>query len=97
MLVSWKENYDRPRQCIKKQRYNFAGKGPFSQSYGFSNSQVRMWELDLKKGWVPNNWCFWIVVREKALESPLDRKQIKLVNPKENQPWILCGRTDAEG
>ena len=64
-------------------------------SDGFSNSQVRMWELDLKKGWVPKNWCFQIVMREKTLESPLDRKQIKLVNPKENQPWILSGRTDA--
>ena len=64
-------------------------------SDGFSNSQVRMWELDLKKGWVPKNWCFQIVMREKTLESPLDRKQIKLVNQKENQPWILSGRTDA--
>ena len=49
-----------------------------------------------KQGWAPKNWCFWIVVLEKTLESPLDYKEIKLVNPKGNQPWIFIGRTDAE-
>ena len=55
-----------------------------------------MWELDHKEGWVLNNWCFQTVVLEKTLESPLDSKQIKLVNPKGNQPWVFIGRTDAE-
>ena len=55
-----------------------------------------MWELDYKEGWEPRNWCFWTVVLEKTLKSPLDSKEIKPVNPKGNQPWILIGRTDAE-
>ena len=55
-----------------------------------------MWELDHKEGWEPKNWCFWTVVLEKTLESPLDSKEIKLVNPKGNQAWIFVGRTDAE-
>ena len=55
-----------------------------------------MWELDLKQGWVPKNWCFWTVVLEKILESPLDCKEIKPVSPKGNQPWIFIGRTDAK-
>ena len=55
-----------------------------------------MWELNHKESWVPNNWCFWTVVLEKILDSPLDSKEIKPVNPKGNQPWILIGRTNAE-
>ena len=55
-----------------------------------------MWELDHKEGWVLKNWCFWTVVLEKTLESPLDCKEIKPVNPKGNQPWTFIGRTDAE-
>ena len=55
-----------------------------------------MWELDNKKGWVPKNWCLWTVVLEKVLESPLNNREIKLVNPKGNQPWIFIGSTDAE-
>ena len=55
-----------------------------------------MWELDHKEDWTLKNWCFWIVVLEKILESPLDCKEIKPVNPKGNQPWIFIGRTDAE-
>ena len=61
-------------QCIKKQRHHFANKGPYSQSYGLSSSHVRMWELDHKEGWALMNWCFWIMVPEKTLESPLDFK-----------------------
>ena len=57
---------------------------------------VLMWELDYKESWVPNNWCFWTVVLEKTLESPLDCKEIKPVNPKGNQSWIFIGRTDTE-
>ena len=55
-----------------------------------------MWELDHKNGWVPKNWCFWTVVLEETLESPLDCKEIKLINSKWNQPWIFIGRTDAK-
>ena len=58
---------------------------------------VVMWELDCEEGWAPKNWCFWTVVLEKALESPLDCKEIQSVNPKGNQSWIVIGRTDAEG
>ena len=81
---------------LKKQRHYFADKGPYSQSYGFSSSHVRMWELDHKEGRASKNWCFWIVVLEKALESLLDCKEIKPVNPKGNQSWIFIGSTDAE-
>ena len=66
------------------------------KSYGFSKSHVWMWELDHKVGWVLKNWCFQIMVLEKTLESPLDCKKIKPVNPKGNQLWIFIGRTDAE-
>ena len=83
-------------ELVKKQRHYFADKGPSSQSYGFSNSHEWMWELDHKEGWAPNNWCFWTVVLEKTLESPLNCKEIKPVNPKGNQPWIFIGRIDAE-
>ena len=71
-------------------------KGLSSQSYGFSSSHVGMWALDHKEGQMPKNWCFQTVVLEKTLQSPLDIKEIKPVNPKENQPWIFIGRTDAE-
>ena len=92
MLAPWQEGYGKPRQHINKQRNQFADKGPYNQTYVFSSHHVWMWELNHKEGWAPNNWCFWIVV----LESPLDCKKIKPVNPKENQPWIFFGRTDAE-
>ena len=74
----------------------FADKGLYSQTYGFSSSHVWMWELDHKEGWALKNWCFRIMVLEKTLESPLDCKEIKPVNPKGNQSWIFIGRTDAE-
>ena len=74
-LSPWKESYDKPRQCINKERYHFADKDPYRQSYGFSSSYVQMWELDYKESWVPKNWCFWTVVLEKTLESPLDCKR----------------------
>ena len=72
MLAPWKKSYDQPRQHIKKQRHHFADKGRFSQSYCFSSSHVWMWELDYKESWAPKNWCFWTVVLEKTLESPMD-------------------------
>ena len=74
---------------------DIANKDLSSQSYGFSSSRVWMWQLD-HKGWTPNNWCFRAVVLQKALESPLDCKQIKPINTKGNQYWIFIGRTDAE-
>ena len=96
MLAPWKESYDKTRQCIKKERHHFADKGPSSQSFGFSSSHVCMWELDHEVGWVPKNWCFWTVVLEKTLESPLDCKEIQPVHPKGKQSWTFVGRTDAE-
>ena len=96
MLTLWKKSYDKPRQHIKKQRHYFADKGPSSQSYRFSSSHVWMWMLDHKEGWVLKNWCFWTVVLEKTHESPPDRKELKLVNSKGNQPWIFIGRTDTK-
>ena len=96
LCFSWKKSYDQPRQHIKKQRHYFSDKSPSSHSYGFSSSYVWMCELDCKESWVPKNWCFWTVVLEKILESPLDSKEIKPVNPKGNQSWIFIGRTDAE-
>ena len=106
-----KKSYYKSRQCIKKQRYHFADKGPYSQSYCFSNSHVEMWELDHKEGWAPKNWCFQIIRLEKTLESPLDRKEIKpitllqeggpLPGPKtellsNTQKWIVWGDTCAD-
>ena len=96
VFAPWKKNYDKHRQRMKKQRHLFASTGPSGQSYCFSRSHVRIWELDHKEGWMPKNWCFQAVVLEKTLESPLDSKEIKLVNPKGNQPWIFIGKTDAE-
>ena len=96
MLAPLKKSYDQPRQHIKKQRYYFANKGPSSQSYDFSSSHAQMWELDYKESWAQKNWCFWTVVLEKTLESPLDCKEIQAVNSKGNQSWIFLGRTDAE-
>ena len=96
MLTPWKESYDQPRQHIKKQRHYFANKGPSSQGYGFSCSHVWMWELDSKETWALKNWCFWTVVLEKTLESPLDHKEIQPVHPIGNQSLIFIGRTDIE-
>ena len=86
MLTPWKKSYDQPRHHIKKQRHYFVNKGPSSQGYGFSSSQVWMWELDYKESWVLKNWCFWTVVLEKTLESPLDFKEIHQSIIKEISP-----------
>ena len=94
MLSPWKKSYYKPRQCIKKQRYHFVNKGLSGQSYRFSYSHERMWELDHKEGWVPKNWCFWSVVLEKTLERV--PWTLKPVNLKGNQSWIFVGRTNAE-
>ena len=92
----FKESYDQPRQHIKKQRHHIANKSPSSQGYGFSSGHVWMWELDYKESWALKNWCFWTVVLEKTLESPLDCKEIQLVHPKWDQSWVFTGRTDVE-
>ena len=96
MLTPWKESYDQLRQHIQKQRHYFANKGPSSQGYGFSSGHVWMWELECEESWALKNWCFWTMVLEKTLESPLDWKEIQPVNPKGNQSWIFIGRTDVE-
>ena len=96
MLTHWNKSYDQGRQHIKKQRHYFANKDPSSQGYGFSSSHVWIWELDYKESWALRNLCFWTVVLEKTLESPLDCKEIQPVHPKRNQSWIFIGRTDAE-
>ena len=75
---------------------DITNKGPSSQSNSFSSSHVWMWELDYKENWVPKNWCFWTVVLETTLESPLNYKEIQPVHPKGNQSWMFIGRTDAE-
>ena len=69
---------------------------PSSQGYSFSSSHVWMWELDCEESWAPKNWCFWTVVLEKTLESPLDYKESQPVHPKGNQSWVFIGRTDVE-
>ena len=89
----WVSCYSHPQGSI----YPFlCDKGPYSQSYGFPSSHAWIWELDHKEGWVQKNWCFQTAVLEKTLESLLNSKKIKPVNPKGNQPWIRNGRTDAE-
>ena len=96
MLVPWKKSYDQPRQHIKKQTYYFADKGSSSQSYGFSSSHVWMWELDYKEKLSTEELMLLNCDVRKILESPLDCKEIKLINPKGNQSWIFIGRTVAE-
>ena len=95
-VTPWKESYDQHIQHIKKQRHYFANKGPSSQGYGFSSGHIWMWELDYKESWAPKNWCFWTVVLEKTLESPLDYKVIQPVHPKGDQSWVFIGRTDVD-
>ena len=89
-LAPWKKSYDQSRQHIKKQRHYFTNKGPSSQNYDFSSSDVWMWELDYKESWVLKNWRFW------TLESPLDCKEIQPVHSKGDQSWISIGKTDDE-
>ena len=92
MLAPWRKSYDQPREHIKKQKHYFANKGLSSPSYGFSSSHVWIW----KAIWVPKNWCFWTVVLEKTLESPLNCTEIQPVHSKGDQSWVFIGRTNAE-
>ena len=96
ILAPWKKSNDKPRQCIKKQRYYFASKGPSSQSCGFSSSHVWMLELDNKKGWAPKNWYLWTVVLEKTREFPWTARRSSQSIPKGNQHWIFIWRTKPE-
>ena len=96
MLAPWKKSYDQPRQHIKKQRHYSANKGLSSHGYDFSSGHVWMLKLDYKESWAPKNWCFWTVVLEKTLESPLDCKEIQPVHSKGDQSWVFIGRTDAK-
>ena len=95
-LLLWRKVMTKLDQHIKKQRHYFANKGPSSQGYRFSSDHVWMWELDCKESWALKNWCFWTVVLEKTLESPLDCKEIQPVHPKGHQSWVSIGGTDAE-
>ena len=81
---------------LKNRDNDFVNKGPSSQGYGFSSGDVWMWELDCEESWAPKNWCFWTVVLEKTLESPLDCEEIQPVHPKGDQSWVFIGRTDVE-
>ena len=96
MLAPWKKSYDKSRQHSKKQIHCFANKGLSSQGYGFFSGHVWMWELDCEESWGPKICCFWTVVLEKALESPLDCKEIQPVHPKVDQSWVFIGRIDVE-
>ena len=96
MLTPWKEGYDQPRQHIQKQRHYFANKGSSNKGYDFSCGHVWMWELDCEEDWALKNWCFWTVVLEKTLASPLDCKEIQPVHCEGDQPWAFYGRNDAK-
>ena len=96
MLAPWKKNYDQARHILKSRGITFPTKVHLVKATFFSSSHEWMWELDYKEIWVLKNWCFWTVVLEKTLESPLDCKEICPVHPKGYQSWIFTGRTDAE-
>ena len=95
-LLLWRKAVTNLDSILKSRDMTLTEKGLSSQSYGFSSCHVWLWELDRKESWMPKNWFFWTVVLEKTLESPLDCKEIKLVNPKGNQFWIFIERIDAE-
>ena len=96
MIASWQESDDKPRQCVEKQRHHSAHKGLYSQGYGLPTGHIWLWELDCKEGRTLKKWCLQTVLLRKTPESPLDSKEIKPVNLKGDQPWILTGRNDAE-
>ena len=91
MFAPWKESYDKLRQHIKRQRHHFMNKGPYSQSYRFSNSHVQMWESGHKEGLAPKNWCFQTVVLEKTLESPLEARSNQSILQEINPEYLLEG------
>ena len=96
MIAPWKKSCDQPSKNIEKQRHYFANKGLSSQGCGFSSGHIWMWKLGYKESWVPKNWCFWTLVLEKTLDSPLDYKEIQPVHHKGDESWVFTGWTDAE-
>ena len=95
MLSPWKKSFEKTRQHIKKQRHNFADKGLYSQSYGFSSNHVWMWQLGHKQGWVPKIWCFQTVVLEKTLERPQTARMSNQSILKEIYPeYSLAGQAE---
>ena len=101
ILTPWKKSYDQSRQLIKKQRHYFVHKVRLFNAmvlpvFHIQYFHVWVWELDYKESWAPKNRCFWTVVLEKTLESPLGCKEIQPVHPKGDQSWVFIGRTDAE-
>ena len=95
-VTSWKESYDQTRQHIKNQTHYFVNKVSSSQSYGFFSGHVWMWQLDCEESWARKSWCFWTMMLEKTLESPLNYKEMQPVHPKRDQSWVFIGRTDVE-
>ena len=96
-IFAWfNNNLSQPREHIEKQRHYFANKGPSSQGYGFPSSHVWMWELDCEESWALKNWCFWTVVLEKTLESPLACKEIQPVRSKGDHSSVFFGRNDTK-
>ena len=96
MLTPWKESYDQSRQHIKSRDITLPTKVRLVKAMLFPVVMDGCESWTSKENWAQKNWCFWTVVLEKTLESPLDCKEIKLVNSKGNQSWIFIGRTDAE-
>ena len=94
MLPPWKKSYEKLDSMLKSRDITLLTKVCIVKTTVFPVVVYRL--LNRKEGWVPKNWCFWTAMLVKILESPLDSKEIKPVNPKENQPWIFIGRTDAE-
>ena len=80
---------------LKSRDITFVNKGPSSQGYGFSSGHIWMWKLDCEESWA-QNWCFWTVVLEKTLDSPLDCNEIQPVHPKGDQTWVFIERNDVE-
>ena len=94
MLAPWKKSYEQHRQCVLKSRdITSPTKVLLVEAMVFL---VWVWDLDYKESWALKNWCFWPVMLEKTLESPLDDKEIQPVHPKGNQSWIFIGRTNAK-
>ena len=96
MLAPWKKFMTNLDSMLKSRDITLPTKVRLVKAMVFPVSYVWIWELDYKESWAPKRWCFWTVVLEKALESPLDGKEIQPVHPKGNQSWVFIGRTDAE-
>ena len=96
-LFLWRKAMTNLDSILKSRDITLSTKVHLLKGTVFSSSHVWMWELDYKESWMLKNWCFWTVVLEKTLESPLDCKEIQPVHPKGDQSWIIIGRADAEG